>query len=72
MHYRRCSLVTAGLLALTPAVGHSQIVTEKVAYTHNGQAFEGYAAYNQALGDDQPTVIILHDWDGLGDYETIF
>lgn len=65
-------LITAitvfGLLAASQAL-HAEIVSKPVSYTHGDAAFEGYIAYNRALGDDQPTVVIVHDWDGLGEYE---
>ncbi|MEX0449062.1 dienelactone hydrolase family protein [Spiribacter sp. 221] len=65
-------LITAitvfGLLASSQAL-HAEIVSKPVSYTHGDAAFEGYIAYNRALGDDQPTVVIVHDWDGLGEYE---
>ena len=69
MRYIFHSMSAAALLAMTPAIAQAEIVTETVRYSHGDQAFEGYAAYNSALGEGQPTVIILHDWDGLGDYE---
>ena len=63
-------LMVAALLpvALSSTV-NAEIVTDTVRYNHDGEAFEGYAAYNDELGSEQPTVIIIHDWDGLGDYE---
>mgnify|MGYP006439646407 CR=1 FL=1 len=60
---------TVVIVAVLSAAAKAEIVTESVRYSHGGEAFEGYTAYNDALGDEQPTVIIVHDWDGLGDYE---
>lgn len=59
----------AALFGMLPGTATAEIVTNTVPYDYDGEAFEGYAAYNSALGDEQPTVIIIHDWDGLGDYE---
>jgi dienelactone hydrolase len=56
-------------LALLAQPAAADIVGESVTYEVNGQTYEGYYARNTALGDNQPTVMIIHDWDGLGDYE---
>ncbi len=37
-----------------------------VTYTVNGEPFEGYYV---SPGKDAPLVILIHDWDGLTDYE---
>lgn len=42
------------------AAGHS------VDYQVNGQTYEGYYS---SPGKDAPLVIMIHDWDGLTDYE---
>ncbi|MGR4066550.1 dienelactone hydrolase family protein [Billgrantia sp. C5P2] len=36
-------------------------------YEVGDDAFEGY--YSAAQGESRGTVLIVHDWDGLGDYE---
>ena len=56
-------------LALLATPAQADIVGESVTYEVGGQTYEGYYARNTALGADQPTVMIIHDWDGLGDYE---
>ncbi|EPC00298.1 hypothetical protein L861_07320 [Litchfieldella anticariensis FP35 = DSM 16096] len=40
---------------------------ETVTYDINGETFEGYFA--PANGDSRGNVLIIHDWDGLTDYE---
>ncbi|MDR5898303.1 dienelactone hydrolase family protein [Halomonas vilamensis] len=47
-------------MAFTPA-------GENIRYTKNDEAFEGY--YVAAQGTPKGSVIIIHDWDGLDDYE---
>ncbi|MGF1528205.1 MAG: dienelactone hydrolase family protein [Candidatus Competibacterales bacterium] len=39
---------------------------ESITYAMDGQDYEGYYA---SPGDDAPLVLIIHDWDGLTDYE---
>lgn len=41
-------------------------VGKKIAYTVNGASYEGYLA---SPGPDAPLVLMVHDWDGLTDYE---
>lgn len=39
---------------------------ENKIYNVNGSEYEGYWA---KVSDDAPLVVIVHDWDGLTDYE---
>ena len=39
---------------------------QKVTYKVNGDAYEGYFV---SPGDNAPLVLLIHDWDGLTDYE---
>ena len=39
---------------------------QNISYSINGQQYEGYW---QSSGKDAPLVILIHDWDGLTDYE---
>jgi dienelactone hydrolase len=64
----------AALVAIALAMGlapvaKANIVAEPVVYTIDGQPFEGYFAFNQNFGASQPLVLVVHDWDGLDDYE---
>lgn len=38
-------------------------------YQVDGMAFEGYVSYNSNIPQSRGTVLIVHDWDGLTDYE---
>lgn len=48
---------------------NAALVTQSVVYEIEGQPYEGYWVQNEGLGDDQPLVLLIHDWDGLGEYE---
>lgn len=50
--------------ALLPAAA---LAGEKVVYTVEGGNFEGYSA--PAKGTSKGLVLIIHDWDGLTEYE---
>jgi dienelactone hydrolase len=61
---------TAIIVAATLAAGAAQaeIVGEPHRYTVGDMAFEGYVATNTNT-EPRGTVLIVHDWDGLGAYE---
>ena len=48
----------------------TQIVARSVDYTSaDGTTLEGYVAYDATMTGKRPLVLVVHDWDGLGDYE---
>ncbi|PSN11296.1 dienelactone hydrolase [filamentous cyanobacterium CCP5] len=61
-------MAAACVVGLTTAV-RADIITEDVVYEIAGQPYEGYFALNEGFGDSQPLVIVIHDWDGIDDYE---
>ncbi|MGB3135345.1 MAG: dienelactone hydrolase family protein [Nodosilinea sp.] len=44
-------------------------MAEPVIYSVDGQPYEGYFALNQNFSKTQPLVLLIHDWNGLDDYE---
>ncbi|KAA9009106.1 dienelactone hydrolase family protein [Histidinibacterium aquaticum] len=60
---------TTAVLALCAAGAQAQITGESHSYTIDGTEFEGYVARNSDLEESRGTVLIVHDWDGLTDYE---
>ncbi len=54
------SILFAPLLAATP------VLAEDVSYTMNGETFTGYWA---EAASPKGLVLIIHDWDGMTDYE---
>lgn len=63
---KKTLFTTSILLATSPAFAFTP-EGEDVRYTKNDEAFEGY--YVEAQGTSKGSVIIIHDWDGLDDYE---
>jgi len=57
-------LIAAALVAFFPATAFAG---EAVDYTVGGEAFSGYKA--AASGTSKGMVLVIHDWDGLTDYE---
>lgn len=44
------------------------IVTEQIAYEHDGVALEGYLARDDARPGKLPVVLVVHEWWGLNDF----
>lgn len=59
-------LVTFGLVGCAPAVNPAALRTGTVEYQVDGNAFEGYLVRAEQAG---PLVLLVHDWDGLTEYE---
>ena len=63
MRYLQLSLLLLILLAATAAYGATGMV---VTYKVDGKSYEGYYV---SPADRAPLVLLIHDWDGLTDYE---
>ncbi len=46
----------------------ARVVTEVVAYSHNGTGLKGYLAYDDAIQGKRPGVLVVHEWWGLNDF----
>ena len=57
-------LFIAAVVALIPSLASAG---EVVDYEVGGEMFSGYRAV--ATGDPKGLVLVIHDWDGLTDYE---
>ncbi|MGC6484778.1 MAG: dienelactone hydrolase family protein [Candidatus Puniceispirillales bacterium] len=58
------TLIVGIMMALLPWAAHAG---ENRTYSVNGEAFEGYLAPAQEAS--KGLVLVIHDWDGLTDYE---
>ena len=56
-----------GLAALLLSQTAAAITTKNITYTVDNQAYEGY--YAKADKANAPFILLIHDWDGLTDYE---
>ena len=59
----------AALATLMATAAGAEIVGEAHSYTVGDETFEGYVATNTDLAEPRGTVLIVHDWDGMTDYE---
>ncbi|WP_439123204.1 dienelactone hydrolase family protein [Marivita sp.] len=55
-------------LALTATAAQAEISADYHRYTVGDREYEGYVATNTAI-EPKGTVLIVHDWDGMTDYE---
>ena len=63
-------LIAVFTLSLAIVVSaRAEITGTDYDYRINGAAYQGYVAHNSNLDESRGTVLIIHDWDGLTDYE---
>lgn len=61
--------VPAGVRAADEKV--TPTVTQSVDYRHGSATLEGFLAYGGAPDGKRPVVLLVHDWDGIDDYERL-
>jgi len=64
----RAILTAAACAALIPAFAIAEVEGEHVTYMVGDMSFEGYAAHDPEQ-ESRGTVLIVHDWDGMTEYE---
>jgi dienelactone hydrolase len=62
-------IVVACMAGLTTVAAQANIVTQSMVYEIDGQPYEGYFAINEGFGTEQPIVLLIHDWNGIDEYE---
>lgn len=61
------ALAATTAFVATPAL--AEITGDYVTYEVGGETFEGYMARNTNIPESKGLVMIVHDWDGMTDYE---
>lgn len=56
------------LLETVPVPAGADIRTERIPYDHAGTGLEGFLAWDAAAEGPRPAVLIVHDWNGEGEY----
>jgi len=67
---RAIAIVLAALLTVAAAAA-ADIATEVVTYDHDGVILEGFLAEDSAANGKAPGVLVIHQWRGLTDNETL-
>jgi dienelactone hydrolase len=50
------------------APAHAAVVGQTIEYKHNDSVLEAYLAYDEAIQDKRPGILVVHEWKGIGDY----
>lgn len=56
---------------LAAASTRAEVTTKALEYKIGEATFEGYLAWDDAIKTPRPAVLIVHDWNGLDDYEKL-
>jgi dienelactone hydrolase len=62
------SLIAMAAVALTAGASHAAVVTKVVDYEFDGTKLKGFLAYDDAVKEKRPGVLVVHEWWGLNDY----
>jgi dienelactone hydrolase len=64
----RLTATGAAALVFLPLTAFAEVTGEYVTYSVGDMEFEGYVAHDPAR-ESMGTVLIVHDWDGMTEYE---
>jgi dienelactone hydrolase len=62
------SLITMTAVALTAAASQAAVVTKTIEYEYDGTKLKGFLAYDDAVKEKRPGVLVVHEFWGLNDY----
>ncbi|BFM40943.1 dienelactone hydrolase family protein [Synechocystis sp. LKSZ1] len=60
---------TVAALTCWAPLAQAEMLAKPWVYQIDNQPFEGYVGQNTGFGKNQPIVILIHDWNGLDQYE---
>jgi dienelactone hydrolase len=64
-----CFACTVALLTSLAPLARAEMLAKPWVYQIDNQRFEGYIGQNTGFGKQQPVVLLIHDWNGLDQYE---
>lgn len=53
---------------LAAGLASGEVKTKTIEYQHEGEALEGYLAWDDAVPGPKPGILVVHEWWGLNDY----
>ncbi|MCW5941500.1 MAG: dienelactone hydrolase family protein [Fimbriimonadaceae bacterium] len=65
------SPLAALVLIAAVATVRAEVQTKALDYKVGDATYEGYLAWNDAFKTPRPAVLVVHDWNGLDDYEKL-
>ncbi len=68
MKLKLAGILFASFALIASASAQAQVVVETVEYKHGEAVLEGYLAYDEAMADKQPGILVVHEWKGVGEY----
>lgn len=63
---KQCLL--SAMMVLIAQTAHANLVTKNVEYRQGDTVLEGYLAYDGAVKQMRPGVLLIHEWNGIGSY----
>ena len=61
-------MISLVVLALMANISYGKVVTETIQYGIDGESFTGLLAYDDAIKEKRPGVLVVHEWWGANDY----
>lgn len=61
--------IAALMLLVASVASHAKVAGSALIYADGNVKLEGYVARDPSWKEKRPVVLIVHDWDGLGQYE---
>ena len=66
---KKAAFLALGILFVMSSFSHAALKKQTVEYQINGEPFEGYLVYDDAVTAPRPGVLVVHQWMGLTDNE---
>ena len=62
------NLISAVAMFFISSLAQAVVQGEEITYTDNGTVLKGYIAYDDAIHDKRPGVLVVHEWWGHDEY----